>query len=81
MRWLLVNGLNGYMSCKSVQTSWFQIWFNLKKYSSIDWNMPYNWKTELAVIKSEFEWHIYLDWIEIWYEYSILMVWDFIEIS
>ena len=27
MRWLLVSGLNGFMSCESIQTSWFQVWF------------------------------------------------------
>jgi hypothetical protein len=27
MRWLLVSGLNGYMSYESVQTSWSQVWF------------------------------------------------------
>ena len=26
-RWPLVSGLNGFMSCKSIQTSWFQVWF------------------------------------------------------
>ena len=27
MRWLLVSGLNGFMSCESILTSWFQVWF------------------------------------------------------
>jgi hypothetical protein len=36
MRLLLISGLNGYMSCESIQTSWFQVWFNLKKNSSND---------------------------------------------
>ena len=25
IRWLLVSGFNGYMSCESIQTSWFQV--------------------------------------------------------
>ena len=31
----LVSALNGYMSSESIQTSWFQVWFNLMKNSSI----------------------------------------------
>ena len=27
IRWPLVSGLNGFMSCESIQTSWFQVWF------------------------------------------------------
>jgi hypothetical protein len=40
IRWLL-SGWNGFMSCESIQTSWFQVWFNLKKISSMGWNMSY----------------------------------------
>jgi hypothetical protein len=27
IRWHLVSGLNGNMSCKSIQASWVQVWF------------------------------------------------------
>jgi hypothetical protein len=56
MRWLLVSGLNGYMSCESIQTSLFQVWFNLKKNNSSNWNLSYIAKSELAVILAMLEW-------------------------
>ena len=56
IRWPLVSGLNGYMSCESVQTSWVQVWFTFGEVYSSDWNLSYIAKTELAVIKSKFEW-------------------------
>ena len=31
IRWLLVSGLNGYMSYENIQTSWFQVWFAFGK--------------------------------------------------
>ena len=46
IRWHLVSGLNGYMSCESIQTSLFQVWFNLKKNSSSNWNLSYIIKSE-----------------------------------
>ena len=55
MRLILVSGLNGYMSCESIQTSWSQVWFNLKKYSSSDWNVSYIVKSKCAVILAMFE--------------------------
>jgi hypothetical protein len=36
IRWLLVSGLNGYMSYEIIQISRFQVWFNLKKNSSCE---------------------------------------------
>jgi hypothetical protein len=45
MRWLLTSGLSGYMPCGSIQTSLFQVRFNLK-YSSIGRNLSYISKSE-----------------------------------
>ena len=36
IRWLLVSGLNGFMSCESIQTSWFQVWFTFGEVCSSD---------------------------------------------
>jgi len=52
----LVSGLNGYMSCESIQTSWFQVWFNLMKNSSTIEICPKFEKYEWAVILAMFEW-------------------------
>ena len=78
IRWLLVSGLNGFMSCESTQTSWFQVWFNLKKCSSIGWNLSYIWKSEWAMILAMFEWPNLIGsvWNLVW-----LMVQDVVQIS
>ena len=58
MRWLLVSELNVFMSCESIQTSWFQVWFAFGEVCSSDWNMSYITKSEWAVILAMFEWSI-----------------------
>ena len=56
IRWPLVSGLNGYMSCRSVQTSWVQVWFTFGEVGSSNWNLSYIVKSELAVILAMFDW-------------------------
>ena len=77
----LVSVLNIYMSCESIQISWFQVWFNLMKNSSIVEIFPILEKSEWAVILAMFEWSklIGLEWN--WCACSRLMVWDSVEIS
>ena len=53
---LAISGLNGFMFCESIETSWFQVWFTFGKVWSSDWNLSYIAKSEWAEFKSEFEW-------------------------
>ena len=56
MRWHFVSGLNGYMSCESIQTSWFQVWFIFNEALLMWRNLSYSWESEQAMILAMFEW-------------------------
>ena len=75
MRWYLVSGLNGFMSCESIQTSWFQVWFILDEVYLKWLKSVLYWKSDLAVILAMFEWSklIGLAWKFVYILYTYVM--------